>query len=521
MFYWCQQDEWEKVFKEQLESNFSVVKKKVWADQVKSFKSSNTYKSCPVSVRPKTPNINEINLDSKNNKVIFKALHDWRQNFSALLPREKKPIAEIAKEDLEKFKKSDLWKNYEKARLIVLVEKIKKPDYGHIKTLEEWAQYFNQWKANIQEMLMNVDPKGRLKHYTETVNAFKETLWYQNCKERPKTPDLNKNLYGKSMATTKKTTIENELDAWKKAICIQYPRSERPLELVKQMDSYDWSQSDVSKTYERATAVLNVPRINFSLNSKKCKTFEDWDKNFEDIKMKTREALNAIDMDELQKLECKKSKKDTEVTKAQKNIFRYHRADFRQSKAYMNTSYPRPPTPIFDDFADALEANKALTSWMESIYKKYPRSDWPVFICQDGDIGHFTKSELFKDYQKLRLQNLIEKKSIDRRRNFETIEDWDKYFLWYVKSLKEAVETANEVKKDNEKELSALKVALPEPVKLCSNISIGITLPKPCAIKRKSADGSNSNMKPVKKLKEHEESELKYSIKKEVKDEIS
>ena len=33
--------------------------------------------------------------------------------------------------------------------------------------------------------------------------------------------------------------------------------------------------------------------------------FEDWDKNFEDIKMKTREALDAIDMDELQRLEEK------------------------------------------------------------------------------------------------------------------------------------------------------------------------------------------------------------------------
>ena len=56
---------------------------------------------------------------------------------------------------------------------------------------------------------------------------------------------------------------------------------------------------------------------------------------------------------------------------------------------------------------------------MESIYKNYPRSDWPVFICQDEDIEQLTKSELFKDYQKLRLQNQIEKKSIDRKINFE------------------------------------------------------------------------------------------------------
>ena len=57
---------------------------------------------------------------------------------------------------------------------------------------------------------------------------------------------------------------------------------------------------------------------------------------------------------------------------------------------------------------------------MESIYKNYPRSDWPVFICQDEDMEQLTKSELFKDYQKLRLHNKIEKKSIDRGNFFET-----------------------------------------------------------------------------------------------------
>ena len=82
----------------------------------------------------------------------------------------------------------------------------------------------------------------------------------------------NFRLYGKSTDTTKKTTIENELDNWKKAICNQFPRSERPLELVKQTDADDWTQSDVQKTYIRATAVLDIPRINLSLNSKKCKT---------------------------------------------------------------------------------------------------------------------------------------------------------------------------------------------------------------------------------------------------------
>ena len=51
--------------------------------------------------------------------------------------------------------------------------------------------------------------------------------------------------------------------------------------------------------------------------------------------------------------------------KAQKNTFRFRRGDFRQCKAYekweiqyTNSSYPRPPTPIFDDFDSALEADK-------------------------------------------------------------------------------------------------------------------------------------------------------------------
>ena len=100
--------------------------------------------------------------------------------------------------------------------------------------------------------------------------------------------------------------------------------------------------------------------------------FEDWDRNFEDIKKKTREALDAIDMDEFQRLEeksqFKKSNKGDPKygpPQAQKNGFRYRRADFRQSKAYekwkmqyINSSYPRPPTPIFDDFDCPLEANK-------------------------------------------------------------------------------------------------------------------------------------------------------------------
>ena len=119
-----------------------------------------------------------------------------------------------------------------------------------------------------------------------------------------------------------------------------------------------------------------------------------------------------------------------------------------------------------------------------------------------------SNSELLKDYQKLRAENLVSKRKTVIKGNYETIEDWDNYLLWYIKSLKESVETAFDVKKEKEKELSALKVVLPEPVKLSSkldfpksNDSANISLPKPCAIKRKSVDGPSCDLEPVKKIK--------------------
>ena len=133
-------------------------------------------------------------------------------------------------------------------------------------------------------------------------------------------------------------------------------------------------------------------------------------------------------------------------------------------------------------------------------------------------------SELLKDYQKLRAENLISKRKTVIKSNYETIEDWDNYLLWYIKSLKESVETALDVKKENQKELLALKVALPEPVKLSSNFEIpsssdsaNISIPKPSAIKRKSVDGSSCDLEPVKKIKINEKEKSSHFIKKEVK----
>ena len=114
-----------------------------------------------------------------------------------------------------------------------------------------------------------------------------------------------------------------------------------------------------------------------------------------------KKALDAIDMDQVP--QSKKSKdpkygsnKYGTTDKAMKNSFRYRRADFRQSKAYekfeiltSNTSYPRPPTPIFDDFDSPFEANQALTSWMESIYKEYPRYGLSSFQERDAKLDKY------------------------------------------------------------------------------------------------------------------------------------
>ena len=60
--------------------------------------------------------------------MIFKAINDWIEVYSTFVPREKKPILEIAKEDLKKFRESQLWKEYQEARCYNLVAKIPNPE---------------------------------------------------------------------------------------------------------------------------------------------------------------------------------------------------------------------------------------------------------------------------------------------------------------------------------------------------------------------------------------------------------
>ena len=212
IFQWCQQADWEKDFEEKKELDFPTQKKKSWANQIKNFKNLDTYKSCPVAIRPKTPEINEINLNATNNKVVFKALHDWRNSFDTLVPLEKKSLWQTSKEDMMNFKQSDLWKRYQEARTNLLVEKIGNPYRNKEMSIEEWKQVFSDWKAKFQEALSNVDTKVPVGDFMKPVYAFKETMWYKKCKDRPKTPELHKNE-------------ESTINIWKEAICIQYPRS--------------------------------------------------------------------------------------------------------------------------------------------------------------------------------------------------------------------------------------------------------------------------------------------------------
>ena len=135
--------------------------------------------------------------------------------------------------------------------------------------------------------------------------------------------------------------------------------------------------------------------------------------------------MEHIDMEEVEKLDAEAQAKANAKKHApnqmnrEKNEFRYRRADFRRSPAY-EKCYPRPPTPVLNDYDDPYEANQKLTSWMEAIYKKFPRSDWPLFICQDEDITELKKSKLYKDYCRMRTDGLISQGHNINRKNSET-----------------------------------------------------------------------------------------------------
>ena len=153
-----------------------------------------------------------------------------------------------------------------------------------------------------------------------------------------------------------------------------------------------------------------------------CKRLEEFDKAIEEMKAQVMKAMEHVDMEEVEKLDAEaqfKAKKHEPNMNTQKNQFRYRRADFRQSRAY-EKCYPRPPTPVLNDYDDPCQANQELTSWMESIYKKFPRSDWPLFICQDEDITELKNSKLYKDYCRLRTDGLITQGHNINRKNSET-----------------------------------------------------------------------------------------------------
>ena len=126
--------------------------------------------------------------------------------------------------------------------------------------------------------------------------------------------------------------------------------------MMKQMDCNEWTKSYTVQTYSRLCnnefGIFNKPKMDLALNAKKFKTVEEWNEHFDNIKKKTKEALEAIDLDALQRKDREKSAEtQKKMESKQKNVFRYRRADFRQSKAYekcimLNREDPSNPRSV-------------------------------------------------------------------------------------------------------------------------------------------------------------------------------
>ena len=59
-----------------------------------------------------------------------------------------------------------------------------------LKSLQEWDERVREWKEKIENAILNANPTHIIKHNMDTINSFKETKWYKDCDNRPKTPDL-------------------------------------------------------------------------------------------------------------------------------------------------------------------------------------------------------------------------------------------------------------------------------------------------------------------------------------------
>ena len=59
-----------------------------------------------------------------------------------------------------------------------------------LKSLQEWDEKVREWKEKIENAVLNANPSHIIKHNMDNISSFKETRWYKECDNRPKTPDL-------------------------------------------------------------------------------------------------------------------------------------------------------------------------------------------------------------------------------------------------------------------------------------------------------------------------------------------
>ena len=70
--------------------------------------------------------------------------------------------------------------------------------------------------------------------------------------------------------------VENCLQLWKEDICFQFPRNERPLDVVKKKESENFHNLPLLKTYTKALSFQMCEKLSglpiIKLDTKKCRT---------------------------------------------------------------------------------------------------------------------------------------------------------------------------------------------------------------------------------------------------------
>ena len=122
---WREQNDWKKEF----DTKVSYFRKKDFSQEIEAFKKTETYRCCPVYKRPKTPDVDNIDLILKKPLEILKI---WKTEVSKQIPREQRPISIVQHIDIKSFQASELWKKYNAARTTFRIDKIPLPKVNEI-----------------------------------------------------------------------------------------------------------------------------------------------------------------------------------------------------------------------------------------------------------------------------------------------------------------------------------------------------------------------------------------------------